>query len=179
MVIRNVLMGYLHESLGQSGSALEFYARGVLIEQRRLMFCLVQQFLAHIGKLQLIKAQSEPSSPSLAGMPVPNPMAALSHILASYKQTGKSKVPPVNQFLEAANAIAPLVGLQAYRLVLELIYRDLVGQLDAVVDQKDAHAQLNKELELGSFRTFPGSHRNVGKAHQTSARSRYVLFNVL
>ena len=65
IVVRQVLIGYLHEILDQSGMALVCYAKGCLIEQRRLMFCLVQQFLAHIGKLQLLTAQSEPSSPSL------------------------------------------------------------------------------------------------------------------
>jgi hypothetical protein len=45
-VIRTALMGYLHESMQNCGTALEHYARGgCLIEQRRLMFCLVQQFL--------------------------------------------------------------------------------------------------------------------------------------
>jgi hypothetical protein len=77
----------------------------------------------------------------------------------------------VQQFLEGAKAISPLVGMQAYRLMLELIYRDLLCQLDSVSDQGPS-GQLHKDLELGSFRTFPGSHRNVGTAHQTSARSR-------
>jgi hypothetical protein len=94
-------------------------------------------------------------------------------MLASYKRSADSSAPPVNQFLDAAKALSPLVGMQAYRLVLELIYRDLVNQLDGVAE-KDPNGQLHKDLELGSFRTFPGSHRNVGTAHQTSARSRYV-----
>jgi hypothetical protein len=64
---------------------------------------------------------------------------------------------------------------QAYRLVLELIYRDLVCQLDCVAQDKDHNGQLHKDLELGSFRTFPGSHRNVSMAHQTTARSRYSM----
>ena len=38
---------------------------------------------------------------------------------------------------------------------------------------------VNKELELGSFRTFPGSHRNVGAAQQSSARSRYCCFTIM
>lgn len=171
IVVRQVLIGYLHEILNQSGLALECYSKGCLIEQRRLMYCLVQQFLAHTGKLQLLTAQSEPSSPSTNGhAALPNPMRALSNLLTTYKQNSETSTPPVCQFLEASKAISPLVGMQAYRLVLELIYRDLVNQLECVLDA----SHLTKELELGSFRTFPGSHRNVGSAHQSSARNRYL-----
>lgn len=174
IVVRQLLMGYLHEILGQSGMALDCYAKGSLVEQRRLMFCLVQQFLAHIGKLQLLTAQSEPSSPHGTSSPLlPNPMRALSSLLANYKSSSEATTAPVCQFLEASKAISPLVGMQAYRLVLELMYRDLVGQLDCLLDASSSH--ITKELELGSFRTFPGSHRNVGSAHQSSARNRSVF----
>ena len=154
-----------------SGTALEHYAKGSLIEQRRLMSCLVEQFLGHIDKLQLVSTQSEPSSPS-NGTYVPNPMAALTNLLATDKRHSESSGTPVIQFLEASKGISPLIGMQAYRLVLELIYRDLACQLDAVVEKEANGHQLHKDLELGSFRTFPGSHRNVGAAHQSSARSR-------
>lgn len=172
-------MGYLHESLHNSSTALEFYARGgSLIEQRRLMSCLVHQFLGHIDKQALMRTQSEPSSPgqvASAAAQAPHPMHALNHLLNSYvRQPGTAHLSPVHHFLETSKAVSPLVGMQAYRLVLELIYRDLVCQLDAVAD-KDHNGQLHKDLELGSFRTFPGSHRNVSTAHQTSARSRCVL----
>lgn len=180
-VIRTALMGFLHESLNNCGAALEQYARGgALVDQRRLMFCLVQQFLTHTDKLQFMKTQSEPSSPATAGgggphQHMPNPLFALNHLLASYKRqsehAGANSVPPVMQFLEGAKTISPLVGMQAYRLMLELIYRDLLCQLDLVA-AKDPNGQLHKDLELGSFRTFPGSHRNVGTAHQASARNR-------
>lgn len=112
--MHSVLIGYLHESLHQPGTALEHYARGSLVDQKRLMFCLVQQFLMHIDKLQLMKLQSEPSSPSHPGAsPLPNPITALSSILASYKKHSEnSGAPPVTVFLENSKAISPLVGMQ-------------------------------------------------------------------
>jgi hypothetical protein len=41
-----------------------------------------------------------------------------------------------------------------------------VAQLEIAMDRGAAASHLSKELELGSFRTFPGSHRNVGAGQQ-------------
>lgn len=151
---------------------------GCLVEQRRLMFCLIQQFLVHIDKLKMLSTMSEPSSPSLhnnnnsnhSNLSLPNPMNALASLLNTYKHNTEAATPPVCTFLETCRAISPLVGMHAYRLVLELLYTDLVHQLETYFNKDASH--VNKELELGSFRTFPGSHRNVGAAQQSSARSR-------
>lgn len=139
--IRNVLIGYLHETLDSSALALQYYSKGgCLVEQRRLMSCLVQQFLVHIDKLKLLVV-SEPSSPHLghstnhhnSGML--NSMSALSTILATYTNQSNSPTPPVVRFLEHCKTISPLIGMHAYRLVLELLYTDLVHQLEAFFDK--------------------------------------------
>ncbi len=142
--IRNVLIGYLHETLDSSALALQYYSKGgCLVEQRRLMYCLVQQFLVHIDKLKLLVV-SEPSSPHLghstnhsshhnSGML--NSMSALSTILATYTNQSNSATPPVVRFLEHCKTISPLIGMHAYRLVLELLYTDLVHQLEAFFDK--------------------------------------------
>ena len=173
---RQVLIGYLHETLGQCAPALECYANGCLVEQMRLMYCLVQEFLLRIDKLPPSSSsssgsRSEPGSPMMPhAFKAVNTLLGRTHSGDSHGSSSSSSAPPVGQFLEAAKAYGPLVAMQAYRLVLELIYRDLVGQLECVVDKESSH--LSKELELGSFRTFPGSHRNVGAAQQKSARNR-------
>eukprot|EP01032_Pedospumella_encystans_P016977 gene16977-19347_t len=139
--IRNVLIGYLYETLDSSALALQYYSKGgCLVEQRRLMSCLVQQFLVHIDKLKLLVV-SEPSSPHLghstnhhnSGML--NSMSALSTILATYTNQSNSPTPPVVRFLEHCKTISPLIGMHAYRLVLELLYTDLVHQLEAFFDK--------------------------------------------
>jgi len=195
--IRHTLIGYLYETLDSSVLAIQHYSKGCLIEQRRLMHCIIQQFLVHIDKLRLLVV-SEPSSPAIGGggvystvggslgsgsgstssgnghnsSGILSSMSALSSILATYKHHTDTHTPPVVHFLDTLKQISPLVGMHAYRLVLELLYKDLVHQLGAYLDKDSVH--VNKELELGSFRTFPGSHRNVGAAQQSSARSRYV-----
>ena len=174
--IRQVLIGHLYEILGQTGAALDCYAKGCLVDQRRLMSCIVQQFLVCIDKVPIPSADSAANTPHRGAPSIPPTSPMHMKTLAS-RLTPSSNVPfadsskpAVCQFLTAANAISPLIGLQAYRLVLELIYRDLVLQLECVIDKENTH--LSKELELGSFRTFPGSHRNVGGAQQKSARNR-------
>jgi len=84
---------------------------------------------------------------------------------------GENNVAPIAcEFIAWAKGISPLIAKQAYRFVLELIYRELVVQLEMEDDTQ--RMNMNRELELGSFRTFPGSHRNVGAAQQKTARIR-------
>jgi hypothetical protein len=64
----------------------------------------------------------------------------------------------VQDFLAYCRGISPLM--------LELVYRGLVAQLEIAMDRGAAASHLSKELELGCFRTFPGSHRNVGAGQQ-------------
>jgi hypothetical protein len=59
------------------------------------------------------------------------------------------------KFIGRALGVSPVLGLHAYRLVIEMYYRELLVKLG--VD----HFNMDKFLALGSFRTYPGSHWNV------------------
>jgi len=161
--IRNALIGYLYETLDSSSLAIQHYSKGCLIEQKRLMHCIIQQFLVHIDKLKLL-VNSEPSSPAVGGGGVYstvyngsghgssgllNPMSALSNILATYKHHTDTATPPVVHFLDTLKQISPLVGMHAYRLVLELLYRDLVLQLESHLDKDSVH--INKVRIADSY----------------------------
>jgi len=80
----------------------------------------------------------------------------------------------VNDFIEWSSRISSLMGKYAYRLILELMYTNLLTALDQNNSSADEISGMNAELELGSFRTFSGSHRNVGVANRKAARSKYV-----
>ncbi len=59
------------------------------------------------------------------------------------------------KFVGRALGVSPVLGLHAYRLVIEIYYRELLVKLG--VD----HFNMDKFLALGSFRTYPGSHWNA------------------
>jgi len=270
--VSNVLLGHLHEVLEDSAEALHFYAQGALVDQSRIMSCLVQELLLrwmmpakiaqtsrslsqpypHAGSSPLISPQASPlisaapsrvSSPGLERLekmeeveeqvpesevreaqeageaeagegttphtpqtPVspPSPLpptqeARSSRTAVSWHPLGdgaaqaqaqtlklaqereeredrereqvlvEAAEPPIApRFVQWAEQLSPLIGKQAYRLVIELMYRDLAAHPDL---DSEAHGW-NRDLELGSFRTFPGSHRNVGAAQLKSARAR-------
>ena len=67
------------------------------------------------------------------------------------------KEEPFNEFkfITWAHELSPVLGLQAYRLIVEVLYRELLVKLN--VDSYN----VDKHLTLGSFRTYPGSHYNA------------------
>lgn len=132
----------MYQTLGHSKEALECYADGALVDQRRVMTCLVLQFIAQ-AKAQ--EGLGEAADRSRA-----------------------------NDFIEWGSRISALMGKYAYRLILELIYTNLLTALDQNNSSTDEISGMNAELELGSFRTFSGSHRSVGVANRKAARSKYV-----
>jgi len=113
------------------------------VDQRRVMTCLVLQFIAQ-AKAQ--EGLGEAADRSRA-----------------------------NDFIEWGCRISALMGKYAYRLILELIYTNLLTALDQNNSFTDEISGMNAELELGSFRTFSGSHRSVGVANRKAARSKYAL----
>ena len=133
----------MYQTLGHSKEALECYADGALVDQRRVMTCLVLQFIAQ-AKVQ--EGLGEAADRSRA-----------------------------NDFIEWGSRISALMGKYAYRLILELIYTNLLTALDQNNSSTDEISGMNAELELGSFRTFSGSHRSVGVANRKAARSKYAL----
>ena len=138
----------MYQTLGHSKEALECYADGALVDQRRVMTCLVLQFIAQA------KAQE-----------------GLSDDAANRSRA--------NDFIEWGNRISALMGKYAYRLILELIYTNLLTALDQNNSSTDEISGMNAELELGSFRTFSGSHRSVGVANRKAARSKYASSRML
>ncbi len=81
-------------------------------------------------------------------------MACLVHC---FSRRVADKEEPFNEFkfISWAHELSPVLGLQAYRLIVEVLYRELLVKLG--VD----HYNMDKFLALGSFRTYPGSHYNA------------------
>lgn len=86
----------------------------------------------------------------------------------------------VSRFLIWANDISPLIGLQAYRcidwlflrilickqlsfcrMLVELLYRQLRHQLELILQKQITFQPLDKNMLLGSYRSFPGKYGNV------------------
>ena len=147
-VVTKALLGLMYQTLGHSKEALECYADGALVDQRRVMTCLVLQFIAQA------KAQEGQGDDA----------------------ADRSRA---NDFIEWGNRISALMGKYAYRLILELIYTNLLTALDQNNSSTDEISGMNAELELGSFRTFSGSHRSVGVANRKAARSKYASSRML
>ena len=143
-------MGHVLQSLGQFGAALKNYATGCLIEQHQLMHCIVQQLLAYLDRPTAACLVNKDSKSTLTDSETdPNSL------------NNDPTTPAVCRFLSDMNALSPIFGLQAYRLVLELIYRGLLSEYATIANTDPTH--LGKELKLGSFRTFSGAHVTHGK----------------
>jgi hypothetical protein len=176
-VIFHAMIGYLHESLEQYDTALRHYAQGSLVSQMRIMNCMVQEYLSHTNRTHLIGNSRGSSSRNSTSPMRADSVKSISNLLSKAAGLGSPSSPAspasysssgdeVQDFLAYCRGISPLVGMQGYRLMLELVYRGLVAQLEIAMDRGAAASHLSKELELGSFRTFPGSHRNVGAGQQ-------------
>lgn len=84
--------------------------------------------------------------------------------VASDKEEGVAFNPL--KFIAWALDINLVLGLQAYRLVIEVLYRELLVKLG--VD----NFNMDKFLALGSFRTYPGSHWNAAKKDANGVLTR-------
>lgn len=60
-----------------------------------------------------------------------------------------------SKFLRWARELSPVVGIQAYRLLIEILYIDAIESLNA------NSWGIEQALQLGSFRSFPGGRRAV------------------
>lgn len=117
--ILQLLMGYVHETQGENEEAIQSYCDGQLVDYKRLMSCLVNEFLTRVAD--------------------------------------KNEKFDELKFISWAYDVNPVLGLQAYRLIIEVLYREQLVKLN--VD----NFNMDKFLALGSFRTYPGSHWNTSK----------------
>ena len=72
-----------------------------------------------------------------------------------------------SSFVHTAAELGRVVGVQAYRLQLELIYYEVLHCL-----QLGEFAQLNKDQELGSFRMYSSGAQQLGAPVQRSTRTK-------
>ena len=134
------LIGYLHQQNGNIKDALTAYSKsGILIDQKRLMRCILYQF-----KVFHEQNNSDIDNTNNTNNNIPN-------ILSSNKE---SKLFIEAVFVSQMMDLNNVCGLQAYRLLTELLYRQFITKL--LLDQNS----LDNSLTLRSFRIYPGSQRN-------------------
>lgn len=134
--ILQTLLGHLHEAQGSFETAMDMYAGGCLVDQERIMACLVAS---------LIKDNRPPASPEApdgdaASAAVANPSSA---------NTQEARCAFVFSFLRRALDLSPLIGLQAYRLLAQLVHRHTITKLLEVF-QDDPQEQQKQNQELQS-----------------------------
>jgi hypothetical protein len=152
---------------------LVYYSKGSLVEQPRLMHCLVQQLLMALDGSDPLCESPTPPAPRAESHDTNDQATStpLERLLGSHTSTTAEMTPdPVLRFLEKAAATSTLVGLQAKRLVVELHYRNLMAQLCALTGKPSD--QQHQSLALGSFRTISGSVSNVANVGLQSTFDR-------
>jgi hypothetical protein len=115
--IFHTLLGHLYTALGDTERAVESYANGRdLISQRKHMQCVARKFVLS-ADLSAARARSRSIRQSVrAKVAAKSESQYLSHELSS--------------FLAWGYGCSPIVGLQAYRLVTELMHRKLAKEIE-------------------------------------------------
>lgn len=157
--VMKVLLGALHHILGQHRDAILNYSAGCLVQQRRVMECVVQE----------LKTFQEMHAEQLSQPPSPQRRQQPSQLNTSSSQQQASNAE--FRFLLWVYDLSPVLGLQVYRLLTELLYRKLQAQLHVEILAAD------KSLTLTSFRSFPGSQQSNDKRQHSNntSRARFVV----
>jgi hypothetical protein len=116
-------------------NGIKYYSKNNIVDQTKVMRCLIQLLIKQLDHNE--------AEENIIPLEVDNKNVAASNVFSEAT------------FLICANEISPIVGLQAYKLLIELYYRNLIPQLNNLVGNLTV---LDNSLQLGSFRSFPGSH---------------------
>lgn len=134
--ILRTLLGHLHEVKGSFDAAMDMYAGACLVDQERIMACLVGALV------QDTRPSISPDSPDGDATTV-----AIANPLPAYTQEARCAF--VFSFLRRASRLSPLIGLQAYRLLAQLVHRHTITKLLEVF-QDDPQEQQKQNQELQS-----------------------------
>lgn len=168
--VLQAMLGYIHYRLRSYEEALKCYCTGALVSQKRIMFCIAMKFCDEfleppVAPITTTNATAVPPSPVTAAVPSgltdadmssPSPALSISTSLADLSTTpvvsGGSpqwKTNKIKSFLQWANGHGIIAGLQAYRLLTEIMHKRVMERLaDAVLDENTG---LNKKKVGISF----------------------------
>eukprot|EP01038_Epipyxis_sp_PR26KG_P006958 gene6958-9513_t len=142
------------QELGNTGDAIRSYAIGSLIDQKRLMQCIVLELKKFQENNNI---ESESNVVDLNNIVIATKSSDQLENTNSIPFTGideNSKIFHEAKFLKWISDYNPVLGLQAYRLFTEILYRQFISKLSL-----DRYS-LESSLTLRSYRSYPGSQRN-------------------